>query len=281
MCEPDTGGIYRRDNCIMEHVRWGGGNVDRMRILARELVATRPDVILAQGTPVTAALQRETRTIPVVFVVVADPIGTGFVATISRPGGNITGFVNTEMSMGGKWLELLAEMAPGIKRAAMMFNPDTALYAQSYYLPSFADAARSLNVESMRAPVRSDSEIEAVIASLGREPGGGLIVMADFYTQVHVAQIIALAAQHRVPAIYPWSYVVAGKGGLLSYGPDLRDVVRRAAPCVDRILRGAKPADLPVQFPVKFEMAVNAKTAKALGLEVPPTLLARADEVIE
>ena len=177
--------------------------------------------------------------------------------------------------------ELLVEMAPGIKRPAMMFNPDTAPYAHSYYLPSFADAARSLNVEPMPAPVRSDSEIEAVIAALGREPGGGLIVMADYFTQVHVAPIILLSAQHRVPAIYPWSYVVAQKGGLLSYGPDLTDVVRRGAPYVDRILRGAKPADLPVQFPIKFEMAVNIKTAKALGLNTPLSILLRADEVIE
>jgi putative tryptophan/tyrosine transport system substrate-binding protein len=269
---------------IQTDVRWGGDDVDRMRILAKELVAMRPDAILAEGTPVTAALQRETRTIPIVFVVVADPIGTGFVASINRPGGNITGFVNTEMSMGGKWLELLAEMAPGIKRAAMMFNPDTALYAHSYYLPSFVSAARSLNVEPIPAPVRNDTEIETVIASLaslGQEPRGGLIVMADHFTQIHVAPIALLAAQNRIPAIYPWRYVIAGNDGLLSYGPDLRDVVLRAAPYVDRILRGAKPADLPVQFPVKFEMAVNVKTAKALGLGVPQSILLRADEVIE
>lgn len=263
------------------HVRWGGDNIDHIRTFARELVALRPDVILAEGTPVTAALQRETRSIPVVFVVVADPVGDGFVASLPQPGGNMTGFGVAEKAMGGKWLELLTQMAPNLKKIAMMFNPDTAPGHGAYYLGDFEAAATSLKVVAITAPVRGVSEIETVITSLGREPGGGLIVIADHFMQIHAAPIVSLAAQNKVPAIYPWRYIVAKDGGLLSYGPDLRDVVRRAAPYVDRILRGEPPAGLPVQLPTKYEMAVNTKTAKALGLTVPNTLLIAADEVIE
>jgi putative tryptophan/tyrosine transport system substrate-binding protein len=266
-------------NLRME-VRWAIDNVDRVRALAKQLVDLQPDVILGGATPATAALQRETRTIPIVFASVSDPVGSGFVAGLPRPGGNITGFSDIEASMGGKWLELLTEIAPGVKRVAAMFNPDTAPYVRSYYLPSFEAAARSFKVEAITAPVHSDAEIERVITSLGREPGGGLIGMSDGFVTNHRATIILLAARNNVPTVYS-NPVWARDGGLLSYGPDRRDIFRRSASYVDRILRGARPVDLPVQLPVKFEMAVNLKTAKALGLTVPQSILLSADEVIE
>jgi putative ABC transport system substrate-binding protein len=261
-------------------VRWAAGNVDRMRMFAKELVDLQPDVIVTSSTPTTAALQRETRTIPIVFVSPSDPVGEGFVAGLSRPGGNLTGFTDVEAAMADKWLELLTEIAPGVKRVAIMFNPDTAPGGGSYFLPTFEAAARSLKVEPIVAPVHSDAEIETVIASLGREPGGGLVVVADSFMGVHRAPIILLAARNNVPAVYPAS-VFARDGGLLSYGPDGADMWRRSASYVDRILRGAKPADLPVEAPTRFVMVLNAKTAKALGLAVPPSILLRADEVIE
>ena len=261
-------------------IRWTGGNVDRMRVFAKELVDLQPDVIFTDSTPQTAAFQRETRTIPIVFVFVSDPVGSGFVASVPRPGGNITGFTHLELSMGGKWLQLLTEIAPGLKRVAIMFNPDTAPYVASYYLPLFEAAARSLKVASIATPVHSDVEIENVITSLGREPRGGLIVMPDAFVTTHCAPIISLAARNNLPAIYQTSVFVRG-GGLLSYGADSVDLYRRAASYVDRILRGAKPADLPVQLPVKFEMTLNSKTAKALGLTVPPSILLGVDELIE
>jgi putative tryptophan/tyrosine transport system substrate-binding protein len=261
-------------------VRWAAGNFERMRMFAKELVDLQPDVILARGTAVTAALQRETRTIPIVFVIVGDPVGSGFAASLSRPGGNITGFGDAEPAMVGKRLELLMEIAPGIKRAAIMFNPDTAPGSGSYYLPSFETAARGLNVEPITAPIRSDAEIDKVLTSLGRETGGGLVLMPDGFTIVHRAAIILLAARNNVPAVYFNTFFVRD-GGLLSYAPDIEDIFRRAAPYVDRILRGARPADLPVQLPGKFEMALNARTAKALRLIVPQSILLLADELIE
>lgn len=260
--------------------RWARGNVDRARMYAKELVDLRPDVILAESTPQTAALQRETRTIPIVFVNVSDPVGSGFVAGLPHPGGNFTGFSPYDPSLGGKWLELLSDIAAGVKRVAAMFNPDTASYVTSYYLPSFENAARSLKVDPIVAPVHGDAEIESVMTALGREPGGGLVVMSDSFTFVHRTQIILQATRNNVPAVYWRSTFVRG-GGLLSYGPDNVNIFRQSASYVDRILRGAKPTELPVQLPVKFEMAVNAKTAKALGLTVPPDLLVAADEVIE
>jgi putative ABC transport system substrate-binding protein len=261
-------------------IRWAGDNVDRMRMFAKELVALKPNVILAFGTPVTAALQRETRTIPIVFAIVSDPVGEGFVASLAHPGGNITGFHNSEASIGGKWLELLVQIAPGIKRAAMIFNPDTAPGHGNYYMPDFETAARSSQVAPIPAAVHSITDLEAVITDLGREPGGGFVAMADFFLLNHRTEMIAAAAQNHVPAVYPWREVVAA-GGLLSYGPDLEDIVRRAALYVDRILHGANPAELPVQVPTKFEMTVNVKTAKALGVTVPTSILLGADEVIE
>jgi putative tryptophan/tyrosine transport system substrate-binding protein len=261
-------------------VRWAADNVDRMRMFAKELVDLQPDVILASGTPATAALQRETRTIAIVFAPVGDPVGAGFVEGLPRPGGNLTGFISYEASMAAKYLEFLTEIAPAVTRAVIMFNPDTAPGGGSYYLPSFEAAARELKVEPIAAPVHSDAEIETVIVSLGRETGGGLVLTADSFLVVHRAPIILLAAQYNVPAIFNFIGFVRD-GGLLSYGPDNYDLFRRAASYVDRILRGAKPADLPVELPVKFEMTLNAKTAKALGLTVPQSILLRADEVIE
>ena len=261
-------------------VRWAASNVDWMRMLAKELVDLKPDVILTDATPVTAAVQRETRTIPIVFVFVSDPIGSGFVASLPRPGGNITGFSPDDPRMGGKWLQLLTEIAPGVKRAAFMFNPDTAPYVSSYYLPSFEAAARTINVTPIIAAVRGDAEIEAVISSLGQEAAGGLVSMADNFMLTRRALIISLAARNNVPAVHYDAYFVRD-GGLLSYGADEVDSFHRSASYVDRILHGAKPAELPVQLPTKFVMAINLKTAKALGLTVPLTLLAIADEVIE
>jgi len=266
---------------LQTEVRWGRGDVDRIRTFAKELVALQPDVIVAHGTPVTAALQRETRAIPIVFVTVSDPVGDGFVAGLSHPGGNITGFLTSESAITAKMFELLTEIAPGLKRVAILFNPDTAPGGGAYYFRDFEPAVRSTNVEPIAARAHSDAEIEAIVTSLGGEPGGGFVVMADYFMLNHIKAITLLAARNNVPAIYPWRSVVANDGALFSYGPDLRDIVRRGAPYVDRVLRGEKPADLPVQVPVKFEMAVNAKTAKALGLTVPPSILLRADEVIE
>ena len=261
-------------------LRWAGDDINRMRTLAKELVDLQPDVILSNSTPVTAAFQRETRTIPIVFVNASDPVGSGFVAGLSHPGGNITGFIHNEETWAGKLLELLTEIAPGVKRVAAMFNPDTAPYVRSNYLPSFEAAARSFKVEPITAPVHNDAEIETVITSLGREPGGGLVGISDGFMTNHRATIISAAARKNVPAVYG-SSAFARDGGLLSYGPDQVDIFRRAATYVDRILRGEKPGDLPVQLPTKYEMIVNLKTAKALGLTVPQSILLRADEVIE
>jgi putative ABC transport system substrate-binding protein len=272
----DLGWIDGRN--VRMDLRWAGGDINRIRALAQELVSLQPDIILSNSTAVTAAFQRETRTIPIVMVNVSDPVANGFVAAFNQPGGNITGFATLEASLGGKWLELLAEIAPGLKRAAIMFNPDTA--PVSSYMPSFETAARSLKVVPIIAPVHSDVEIETAIIALGREPRGGLVASPDGLVINHGAPIISAAARNNVPAVY-WHTDFARDGGLLSYGPDQVDTFRRAAPYVDRILRGTKPGDLPVQFPTKFEMAVNLKTAKALGLAVPASILLRADEVIE
>jgi putative tryptophan/tyrosine transport system substrate-binding protein len=265
---------------VQMEVRWAGGNIDRLRMFAKELVDLQPDVILATSTPATAALQQATRAIPIVFAGISDPVGAGFVASLSRPGGNLTGFINMEGAFGGKWLEVLKEIAPDIKRAAIMFNPDTAPAGGSYYLPSFDAAARKLKVEPIAVRVRSVAEIETVITSLGREPGSSLVVMPDAFMEIHRGQIILFAARNNVPTVYSQS-VFARDGGLLSYGADRVDIFRRSASYVDLILRGAKPAELPVQLPIKYEMTVNAKTAKSLGLDVPLFFQQRADEVIE
>src|SRR6516225_8740417 len=248
--------------------RWSNGDVNRMQMFAKELAGSGPDAILAHTTPVTAALQRETRTVPIVFVVVSDPVGEGFVAGLSHPGGNITGFVHTEGEFAGKLLELLTEIAPTVPRVAILFNPDTAPGRGSSYLPSFETAARSFRLEAIAAPVRNDAEIQAIVAMLGREEGGGLVAMPDGFTLVHRAPMILQAARNKIPAVY-WNAIIARDGGLLSYRPHTSDIFRRAAPYFDRILHGAKPADMPVQVPTKFELVINLKTAKALGIEVP------------
>jgi putative ABC transport system substrate-binding protein len=245
---PDLGWTDGRNARV--DLRWGGGDINRIRALAQELVSLQPDIILTASTPTTIALQRETRTIPIVFADVADPVASGIVAQLDRPSGNVTGFAAWEASLGGKWLE------PG------------------------SSGPHSLKVVPITTPVHNDVEIETAIIALGREPGGGLVLIPDAFTTAHRASIISAAARNNVPAVYRYSFF-ARDGGLLSYGPDPVDIYRRAATYVDRILRGAKPGDLPVQFPTKYEMAVNLNTAKALGLTIPETLLATADEVIQ
>ena len=261
-------------------IRWAGADAARIPTLTKELVELKPDVIFCNSTPVTDALVRATKTIPIVFTIVSDPVGAGFVASLPRPGGNVTGFINVESSMAGKWLELLKEIAPGVKRVAIMFNPETAPDRGLYFLRPFEAAAPSFAVEPIAAPVHDDGDIEKVISSLGSEPGGGLVVETDSFLVVHRATVITQADRNKVPAMYPLR-IHAMDGGLLSYGANNIDLFRRAAPYVDRILRGAKPAELPVQVPTKYEMILNLKTAKTLGLNVPAHLQQIADEVIE
>jgi putative tryptophan/tyrosine transport system substrate-binding protein len=259
--------------------RWGRADMELMQRFAQELVALQPDLILSQITPTTAALLQQTHTIPIVFAMVADPVGSGFVASLSRPGGHVTGFVTLEGSLSGKWLELLKEIAPRVARVALLFNPATATYAE-YYLNPFKAAAASFAVEAIAAPVRDISELESVVAAQAREPNSGLIVMPDSFLIIHRAEVTSLAARYRLPTVYPYREFTE-LGGLLSYGFDRLDNFRRAATYADRILKGAKPSELPVQAPVKFDLVINLKTAKALGLDVPPLLQQRADEVIE
>jgi putative ABC transport system substrate-binding protein len=243
------------------------------------LVGLQPDIIVASGLPATAAVRRETPTIPIVFVGVGDPVVSRIVARLDRPSENITGFAIFESSLGGKWLQLLSEITPGLKRAVVMFNPDTSPDV-SRFIASLEMAAQSLKIAPMAASVHSEVEIETAIVALGREPGCGLVVIPGGFLVAHRASIISAVARNNVPAVYG-SSDFAKDGGLLSYGVDSVDGPRRAASYVDRILRGAKPGDLPVQFPTKFEMRVNLKTAKVLGLTVPQSILLRADEVIE
>jgi ABC-type uncharacterized transport system substrate-binding protein len=260
--------------------RWATpDDAESMRRFAKELVALQPDLLLSSTTPTTSALLQQTRTIPIVFAIVADPIGSGFVASFARPGGNVTGFTFTEPTMAGKWLELLKQIAPRVVRVAMLFNPVSATYAE-YWLNPFKAAAPSFAVEAIAAPVRNGSELESIIAAQAREPNGGLIAMPDSFTDAHRVEITSLAARYRLPAIYPFRFF-AEVGGLLSYGVDRTDNFRRAAKYVDRILKGEKPAEIPVQAPINFELVVNLKTAKALGLEVPLHLQQLADEIIE
>jgi putative tryptophan/tyrosine transport system substrate-binding protein len=260
--------------------RWAAGNPARIASFARELIALKPDVIVAHTTPAAIALRQETHDIPVVFVQVSDPTGSGLISNLAHPSGNFTGFLSFEASMGGKWVEVLREMAPSIARVALLFNPETAPYVASYYQAWIESSARSTGLQLGVNAVRSVRELEDAIVALGRAGQGGLVAMPDSFNIVHRERIIALTAQYRVPAIYPYRFAV-GEGGLISYGIDFVDLFRRTAVYVDRVLKGTKPAELPVQAPVKFELAINLKTAKALGLDVPPTLLARADEVIE
>jgi putative tryptophan/tyrosine transport system substrate-binding protein len=264
-------------NVLIEQ-RWTNADIERAQPMAKELVALRPDVILTSTTPVTAAVQRETHSIPIVFTAVADPVGSGFVASLPRPGGNLTGFINIEGGTGGKWLEMLKEIEPGMRRAAAMFNPDTAPFARYFFGPIEA-AAQALGVEAFITPVRSDAEIEAVITALGQEHGS-LLVVTDSFMGVHRGTIIRAATRNKVPAIFEVAFF-ARDGGLLSFGPSYTDFFRRAAGYVDRILKGERPTDLPVQIPSKYELVINLRTAREFGLTVPNTLLVRADEVIE
>jgi putative tryptophan/tyrosine transport system substrate-binding protein len=264
---------------LRTELRWGAGDANRIRTFAKELVDLRPESILGHSTPVTGALARETRTIPIVFTVVADPIGSGFAASLAHPGGNITGFSDFSSVLGGKWVELLKEIAPRTVRMALLFNPATTSPIE-FYMSSIQAAASSFAVQVSAAPVLAKDEIEGVIAAQARNPGGGLIVMPDAFNAANRDLIIALAARFGLPAIYNASYF-AESGGLIAYGGDRTEEFRQAAGYIDRILKGAKPADLPVQQPTKFELVINMKTAKALGLTLPPTLFATADEVIE
>jgi putative tryptophan/tyrosine transport system substrate-binding protein len=260
--------------------RWAApGNVEALQLGAKELVAMQPDLILSHTTPTTATLLQQSRSIPIIFVFVTDPLGSGFVASFSHPGGNVTGFIVMEPGVAGKWLELLKEIAPRVSRVAFLFNPTTAPYAE-YWLKPFKAAAESFAVEAIAAPVRDTSELASVIGIHAREPNGGLIVMPDTFTETHITEIISLAASNRLPSVYPFRYW-AELGGLLSYGVEQTDNFRRAATYADRILKGTKPSDLPVQGPVKLTLTINLKTAKALGLDVPWFLQQRADEVIE
>jgi putative tryptophan/tyrosine transport system substrate-binding protein len=257
--------------------RWAALYAESVQRFAKELVAMQPDLILSHVTPTTVALLQQTRTIPIIFVWVSDPVGSGFVASLARPGGNATGFTPIVGSLGGKWVELLKEIAPQVVRAVAVFNPTMAPYAD-YYLNPFKAAAASSAVEAIAAPVSNMSELESVVATQAREPNGGFVVMPDTFTVGHRSDITSLASRYLVPAVY-WSHVFAEVGGLISYGPDVADEFRRAASYADRILKG--PSELPVQAPIKFKLVINLKTAKTLGIDVPPTLLGRADEVIE
>ncbi|SDR60649.1 putative ABC transport system substrate-binding protein [Rhizobiales bacterium GAS113] len=259
--------------------RWAAADADLMQRFAKELAALQPDLILTQNTPTTAAMLQETRTIPIIFANVSDPVGSGFVAGLPRPGGNVTGLIDMEGSMAGKWLELLKEVAPRIARVAFLFNPATAPFAE-YFLTPFKAAAASITVEAIAAPVRDMSELDSMVAAQVREPNSGLIVMPEAFMNVHRAEVTSLAAHYRLPAVYPRRFF-AELGGLLSYGNDQSDNFRRTATYVDRILKGSRPAELPIEQPTKFELVINLKTAKALGIDVPALLLARADAVIE
>lgn len=260
--------------------RYAAGDAELALRFADELVSLNCDCILGQSTPIVAALQTATRSIPIVFVAVTDPIGSGFVASLARPGGNITGFTIMQATITGKYLSMLKELTPQLTRVAIIYNPETAPGAGSFFLTPFVEAAKEFGVEPIIAKVHNPAEIEGAIAALDAVPGTGLIVMPDNFTTFYRARFISLAAQFRIPTIYPYRYF-AEEGGLLSYGADAVDMFRRSSDYVSRILRGASPAELPVQAPTKFELVVNLKTAKAMGLVVPRILLAGADAIIE
>jgi putative tryptophan/tyrosine transport system substrate-binding protein len=264
---------------MMDTRYWASSDAETLQRFAKELVALQPDLLLSMSTPATEALLQQTRTIPIIFTGVSDPIRRGFVASFPRPGGNVTGFIIQEPTMGGKWLELLKEIAPRVTRILVPFNPATAPNAE-YYLISFKAAAVPLGVEASAAHYRDTSELESVVAAHAGAPNGGLVVVPDTFLNWHLVEIISLAARYHLPAVYSNRHF-AESGGLLSYGSDPVDSFRRAAIYADRILKGAKPSELPVQAPAKFELVINLKTAKTLGLDVPLQLQQRADEVIE
>jgi ABC-type uncharacterized transport system substrate-binding protein len=270
-------GWVKGHNLSIEY-RWAGdGNI--LREHAAELLAMAPDLILANSTPVTAALREQSRAVPILFTQVVDPVGQRLVPNLAHPGGNVTGFTSFEFSIGTKWLEALKQTAPRVTRVALLFNPQSAPYADLFLGPVEA-AAPSFSVAAIRAAVRDPVDVDRVFDTLTREPNGGLMVLPDLSMANYREAIIALAARYRVPVVYPFRYFAAS-GGLMSYGTDVAEVFRRAAAYVDRILKGTSPGELPIQAPTKYELVINLKTAKALGLEIPPTLLARADEVIE
>jgi putative ABC transport system substrate-binding protein len=258
--------------------RWTTDDADQLRAAAAKLVQSAPDVIVVNSTVMLAALKKETQTLPVVFVQVPDPVAGGFVASLARPDGNITGFTNFEFALGGKWLTLLREISPRLTRLAVIQNPGDPASAE--YTRAIRAAARSLGLQVSEDDARDDREIERTIATFAREPNGGVVVLPGVFTLVHQDEIVGSIARHRLPAVYPYRYFITG-GGLISYGVETVDLYRRAASYVDRILKGEKPANLPVQAPVKFEMVINLKTAKVFGLEMPASVLALADEVIE
>lgn len=268
------------ENIAIE-IRWGAGNLKIIEEHSRELVQTKPDLIFTNSTPVTRAFASITKTIPIVFAAVSDPVGDGFVASLARPGGNVTGFSNFDPEIGGKWVELLHEVAPEVRDAGLVFNPMTAPGGGTGFIrPSFESAARKLSLQPTPVPIHNVAELETTIGRYARAGKLGLIIMPDSFNVVNSASIIRLCRELQLPAIYPFRTFAIG-GGLVSYGVDTADVNRRAASYVDLILKGAQPADLPVQNPTRLELAINLKTAQALGLTIPPTLLARADEVIE
>jgi putative ABC transport system substrate-binding protein len=270
---------WMEGNNIRIELRWSAADADRMKTFAKELVDLRPDAIFSQTTPAISALARETQTIPIVFVLVSDPIGTGFAASLAHPSGNITGFTGNDPAIGGKWMELLKEIAPRTARVALLFNPATAPQLK-FYMPSIKATASSVAVEVSTAPVHAKEEIEGVIAAQAHTPGGGLIVMADPFTNTNHDLIVALAARYRVPTIFNEPQH-AELGGLIAYGTDFAELFRQAAEYIDRVLKGAKPGELPIQQPTKYELVINLKTAKALGLTIPESVLSLADKVIE
>jgi len=270
---------WTEGNNIRIELRWSAADPDRIKTLAKELVNLRPDAIFSQTTPAITALARETQTIPIVFVLVSDPIDSGFAASLAHPSGNITGFTGNDPAIGGKWMELLKEIAPRTARVALLFNPAVAPQL-NFYMPSIKSTALSVAVEVSPAPVHATEEIEGVIAAQARAPDGGLIVMPDSFTNANSDLIIALAARYKVPAIFN-DPLQSESGGLIAYGTDFAELFRQAAEYIDQVLKGAKPGQLPIQQPTKYELSINLKTAKALGLTIPPSLFARADEVIE
>jgi putative ABC transport system substrate-binding protein len=271
-------GWIENRNIRIEH-RYSGGDLGRIRAYATELVHSAPDLVVGSGTPITAALKEATSTIPIVFNLVNDPVGQGFVASLSRPGGNITGFTFIDFLMIGKWMEMIKEIAPGVRHVALIFNPDTTPFYPAF-LHELEAARTSLALELSASPVHDEAEVEAAITALARESGGGLIAAPDAFINNHRRAVITLTERHRLPAIYGFRQFAA-EGALISYGPNTAHIVRRSAGYVDRVLKGERPADLPVQAPTKYELVINLKTAKALGIAPAPVLLARADGVIQ
>jgi putative tryptophan/tyrosine transport system substrate-binding protein len=271
---------WRDGQNIRIDYRFGAGDLTRIVAFAKELVASKPDLVVARSTPVLKAVAAETKTIPIVFIGVSDPIGEGLATSLARPGGNVTGFTNVESAMAGKWVELLKDITPGLKRVAFLFNPPTAPGGGAYYARLVEGAAAALGVGAISGPVYAASDIDAVVTKLAHEPGGGLIALPDAFTNTHRTVIFELAMRHRLPAVYTFGHY-AVEGGLIAYGANIVDLYRRSASYVDRILKGEPAGDLPIQAPAKFELMINLATARALGITVPSSLLARADQLLE